>query len=452
MKTTVSRWMLCLSLTGALSSPLLAAVPADLQQALDATDYTRAFQLAESHNAAMGGDPDFDYAYGLAALRSGNTENAVFAFERVVVNNPYNRDARILLIEAYLALENSEAAKHEFAQLRRISSTDMRSDKIMSFADQMGIEALEAEANTHSMVVFSVGHDTNLNVGMDEDEGEIYGGYYGDKSEIEGNFAEVSAKFGYSKPISSGYVGFLKAAGKFRVYDDVEDTNVTSLAFTAGVAKSDGDRSYNYSASIKPLWTGGNHYRTLYQLNAGFSKNINEAVDFRLGAQWSYFDENDMVDDIIDGNLADRQRLLISAGISRKSVSVSHQVMAYAGTEWADDSEGKYNARDLYGISYRLTHISAASNSKTFAQIFYQRENHKAIDPEYAGFYFTGEKQKDDLAGVTLGHDRTVAADTILFARYSYQNNDSNIYEWDYKASPEDYERHLFQIGLRRQF
>ncbi len=445
MKKIASQWMLCLSLTGALSSPLFAAVPADLQQALDTMDYKRAYQLAESHSADMGGDPDFDYAYGLAALRTGNTENAVFAFERVVVNNPYNSDARILLIEAYLALENTEAAKHEFAQLRRISSTDMRSEQIMSFADQMGVEALETEATTHARVEVSIGHDTNLNQGIG-DENELHWWYIDaiDKVTVDGNFAQVGAKVDYSKPMESGYVGYLKAAGQHRLYDDADDTTVTNLALTAGVAKSNGDASYNYSGSIKPLWTNGDHYRTLYQLDAGVSKNIDEQLDFRLGAQWGYFDEDD--------DLADRQRLLLSAGISSKSISVSHQLMTYVGTEWSDDSAGEYNARDIYGISYRLTHISAASNSKTFAQIFYQRENYKAMNPDYDGGDFTGEKQKDDLTGVTLGHDRTIATDTVLFARYSYQNNSSNIYDSWADEKPEDYERNLFQIGLRRQF
>lgn len=430
VKKSIKKGMAGIVLAGLSVSVAWAEVPADLQQALDAKDYKKAYKLAEPYRAELDGDPEFDYAYGVAALYGGNVESAVFALERVVVNDPNNTDARLELVEAYVALENKDAARHELTQLRRLSSYDLGSERVQQFTDQLGMEELKPVAESYYRIDFSVGYDSNINLGVGDDSllppsgGSIQSG-------IESGFAQVGARFDHVRPLSSGYVGYFRADVNQRIYWDVEGSGRTDLALTAGASKSEGNTTYDYSGTIRPLWLDGEHYRTLYQLNAGVSTSTDDLTDYQLAAQWTYFDE--------DFDLLDRNQLLLSAGLSRKALSFSHQALAYVGSEWSDDSAGDFNASDIYGISYRLTHIQAASNSKAYVQIFYQRENHKAENPIYL------EQQKDDLVGVTLRYDKKIASDTVLFGRYFHHKNSSNI-------EHEEYDRDFIQAGIQYLF
>ena len=49
--------------------------------------YQEAYLLAQSGLFDYEGQPNFDFAYGLAALESGRPDEAVFAFERIAFNN-----------------------------------------------------------------------------------------------------------------------------------------------------------------------------------------------------------------------------------------------------------------------------------------------------------------------------------------------------------------------------
>lgn len=60
-----------------------------------------AWQNALSLEDEYLGDTDFDFLYGLIALRVNEEERAVFAFERVVANRPNWRDAQYYLAAAY---------------------------------------------------------------------------------------------------------------------------------------------------------------------------------------------------------------------------------------------------------------------------------------------------------------------------------------------------------------
>ncbi|HEB98506.1 MAG TPA: tetratricopeptide repeat protein, partial [Thiotrichales bacterium] len=64
--------------------------------------------------AAEAGDPDFDMAFGLAALEFGHPEQAVFAFERVLMIRPWDHRARLELGRAQLANGNFAAARESF--------------------------------------------------------------------------------------------------------------------------------------------------------------------------------------------------------------------------------------------------------------------------------------------------------------------------------------------------
>jgi hypothetical protein len=59
--------------------------------------YQEAYLLAQSGLFEHEGQPNFDFAYGLAALESGRPDEAVFAFERIAFNNTGQQRIRLEL-------------------------------------------------------------------------------------------------------------------------------------------------------------------------------------------------------------------------------------------------------------------------------------------------------------------------------------------------------------------
>ena len=64
--------------------------------------------LLERDQLSYAGNADFDYLLGLAWLKSGKSGEAMFAFERVLMSDPANADAR--LRAAQISAERGDAA------------------------------------------------------------------------------------------------------------------------------------------------------------------------------------------------------------------------------------------------------------------------------------------------------------------------------------------------------
>ena len=79
--------LLPLLVTGQFAS----AAPGDeIRQRLNAGDAAAAYQIGLDNSADQAGEPSFDFYFGLAALEAGHAERAVFAFERVLMQQPDN--------------------------------------------------------------------------------------------------------------------------------------------------------------------------------------------------------------------------------------------------------------------------------------------------------------------------------------------------------------------------
>src|SRR5688572_8051771 len=108
---------LAVTLTTLAVQPYAVAADAALDEArglIQKRDAKRAYDLLSPLEAQRAGDPEFDYLLGLAALDSGQTTRAIFAFERVLAVNPNHPQARAEIARAYFVAGETDAAKREF--------------------------------------------------------------------------------------------------------------------------------------------------------------------------------------------------------------------------------------------------------------------------------------------------------------------------------------------------
>ena len=100
-----------------LSTTVHAKVDDHVQQALALTNAGRsadAYNLLLPELAQRASDPDFNYAYGLAALDSGHVADAILAFQRVLAVRPGNVEARAEIARAYALSGDVDTARAQF--------------------------------------------------------------------------------------------------------------------------------------------------------------------------------------------------------------------------------------------------------------------------------------------------------------------------------------------------
>jgi len=408
---------------------------AAIHSALSQGDHVAAYEIAMGRRTALSGDPAFDHAYGIAALRTGHAHEAVFALERVVVNEPENLEARLDLAEAYLALDNRSASAHEIGQASRLQASPAQAARLEELAGRAAPFFEDHPNGWSGDIALSLGYDTNINTATADDLLSLPG--VGEISlddaaqEIDASFVQLGFRLDRSDPLGPDSRTGISIDGYHREYLDNDDYDLTDLKLSAGVSARSGSNSYGLQGRIHPTWRGGDLYRSIYSLAGEVGTSDSEPTSYDLGLQWSYLEYQDTP-------LYDRQQLLASAGLTHRSLPLIHQAMLYGGTERADEDAGKYNARDIGGITYRLVH-SPDSDSRSFVQLFYQYAGHQAADPAY------DRVRKDDLMGVSLGHDWRANRDVTVYGRYFYYDNSSNLDLYDY-------DRHQIQAGVRYRF
>ncbi len=97
--------------------PAQAATDALVTQAMElhsAGHADQAYVLLSPHETERTGDPDFDYALGIAAADSGHLGEALIAFQRVLAVQPNNAPARAELARVYALSGDVDTAKAEF--------------------------------------------------------------------------------------------------------------------------------------------------------------------------------------------------------------------------------------------------------------------------------------------------------------------------------------------------
>lgn len=85
-----------------------------MEQLLREHKFQDAYLLGSKLLAEEAGDPNFDMLYGMAALRADEYEQALFAFERVLMFNSAAAVPRFELAQTHYMLGNLKSARHHF--------------------------------------------------------------------------------------------------------------------------------------------------------------------------------------------------------------------------------------------------------------------------------------------------------------------------------------------------
>lgn len=385
-----------------------------------------AWQYARNLEDEYLGDAEFDFLYGLVALRVNEDERAVYAFERVVANKPNWLDAQYYLAISYFKMKNYHAV---IAITNGLEQRDNLSVKLKSSLNQLKQRTLtlldKQSLYLNQAANISLGHDSNINAGTSEDK--IFLPLLGEEillsdssRENSDNYIAVDYQLHGSKALTQSSEIKFSGMGQLHTFTNESDYNRIIVNTNVEYIKDFDAFKTSIGLRVTPLWLNDSFYRTQFGMTLGVSKIINDrwtiAADTYLGKT------NNKVNDLL--NTDDK---LIQAALQYTNDTWQHVLSIVYSEEISESDLSKHNDRKINGVSYS-SYWAITQHWLFNTSISYQQQAYQFEHP----FYF--EKRTDDM--------------WLLAAAIQYQA--TNMWSYRFSANIQDKDSNLSLFSYQR--
>ncbi|MCK4706246.1 MAG: calcium-binding protein, partial [Gammaproteobacteria bacterium] len=160
------QWLIILTMF--YSNNALAEIDINrLKQLFDSGNSQQAYDYAMTELLTSEGDPVFDYYYGASAIDVGQSNEGIYALERVLVSQPNNHAARLELARGYFTLQEYDRARAEFKLVLSINPPDGVREKIYAYLDTIRLQESRYQSTSTAYIELGYGTDSNINSGPD---------------------------------------------------------------------------------------------------------------------------------------------------------------------------------------------------------------------------------------------------------------------------------------------
>jgi tetratricopeptide (TPR) repeat protein len=419
--------------------PAEAATDSVVTQALElhaAGHADQAYALLSPHEAARVGDPDFDYALGLAAADSGHLGEALIALQRVLAVQPNNAPARAELARVYALSGDVDTAKAEFdtvvADPTIPDPVRNRFNRLIRGFDQQikgGPNKVTGFAEAES------GYDGNINSATDATSITLPAFAFLGPATLNGaargqndGFYQLQAGLSGSAALGRNTRAYLSALGNWRDNFKSSAFDQAALTGSASIVHSlqNGD-AVSLTGQVQNFWLGHAQYRTSYGVIGQYTKKLKDGHALAVGLQ--YFHQT------YDGNpLNDANRYAGSVTYSGKYI--------YGGIGGGKEKTVRAGASHLgYGFVSGQLGAEVPLNERT-AIIAGASAEHRAYDSTDPLFLIG---RRDTQLDGSLGIKFVLRKGLTIRPRATYTRNFSNI-------ALNDYDRVTASVGLRFEF
>ncbi len=409
----------------------------EARRLLDAGQAQQAAALLENELPQYAGDADYDYLLGLALYKSGKFGEASFAFDRVLMVNPGNVDAR--LKAAQISVERSDAA-YASELLKPLA------DQALGNSQQQELDRIRAAmtASKKSLTVSGYvlggfGWDDNVTSGPDAKMLNIPGlsptpTHLGSASRDKDMVGVAEA--GVSLQQAVGDETWLTGDGSLhqsfdRIRKDVTDSNAN---LNLGVLTRSGNEYFGAA------WMGQRYLVSdaTYRTTSGGRVN------------WAHsFDDNSLLTGYFQQlaftyvhPIDNATRRIV--GVTRESKTpddaTALQYGIYGGREVAENVTKPHFSFHILGASLGGS-VALSQDLLLSVGAVYELHQHDSADPLYL-FKIT---RRDSVYSLGIAADYRMSEHWHFIPRYTYLRNASN-------ASLFDYTRSTFMLQLKREF
>jgi hypothetical protein len=397
-----------------------------LKQAISLNNNENAWLIAQANVSEYLGDADFDFLYGLVALRVNEEERAVYAFERVVANKPNWLDAHYFLANAYFKVKNYHAVIDIINGIEQVRNITPKLKNSLAQLKLHTLTLLDKQSLyvNHSASVY-VGYDSNINAGTSEDN--IFLPFLGEEIPLSDSSREISDSYvaidyqltGNKALTQSSRLNF-SGVGQLHYFANESDYSRTIMNLSVGYQKDFDNFSATIGARVTPLWLNNSYYRTQFGTTLGLNKSLHKrwfiSTEAYIGKT-----KNDV------NQLLNTDDKSIQATIKYWQNTWQHELSVVYSEEISEFTESQHNDRKIKMLNYS-SYWTIAPKWLVSATVSYQHQAYQYDHP----FFF--KKRTDEM--------------WLFGAAIQYQNNE----KWSYRlsANKQDKDSNLSLFSYQR--
>ncbi|NLW05134.1 MAG: DUF560 domain-containing protein [Pseudomonadaceae bacterium] len=421
----------------------------DMEQLVTEHKFQEAYLLGSNLLAEEAGNPNFDMLYGMAALRVEQYEQALFAFERVLMFNSSAAVPRFELARTHYMLDNLKSARHHFNLVLESSpqpplAIQTRIQWYLATMDAK--EAGKAIAATSSNLSSSVNHFyLGARFGYDSNPRnmthlDVFHPLFGlDPLNLPAvdsdTFHELNLGANRLQQQSERWGWFASGNASLRGYhNDQKNMDNYSLGLQAGGILLGSNWRLSVPLQVNKQVRDDKNEVLVLAVAADFNQRLTNK------ANYSFFGQLADIGNKSSSNETNITSYTLGATFSYR---FNESLRLHAGplltTENPDSKTGDYNGRNLYGIRSGIGYSFNAKQQLEF-NFSYLNAKHKADDPS-----FLKQRRKDDQLSVGLKFSQRFSNDLLIDLGIQQNNNSStlNLYS---------YHRTQLSAGIRKEW
>jgi tetratricopeptide (TPR) repeat protein len=291
----------------ALAADDARTLVAEAKALVEAKQAARAFALLEPHEEKLGGDLQFDYWLGVAALDSNRLDRAVIAFERALVRDPLFDSARLELARTYLRMGALDLAAQEFERLKGRSPTPEGGKVLDDYLAEIARLKQRQRYGFGGFIEAGPGRDTNISSSTSDFANSILGAFgltgivpTGNSLRRADNFVAVNAGGDGYYRLAEDKTLYGAASIRWRGYQDFGDYDYLLYDFIGGYRQRAGNFDYNAAILLQSYRQDGALVDTLDGVrltndrdaggvNFEVRRDVDASTSVALGLQWMAF-------------------------------------------------------------------------------------------------------------------------------------------------------------------
>ncbi|WP_051168258.1 tetratricopeptide repeat protein [Marinospirillum minutulum] len=413
-----------------LSFSLHAKVEA-LELLLKEERFSEAYQLGQQLLPEQAGNPNFDMAFGIAALKTGEYDQALFAFERVLMFDSKAPAPRFELARTYFMLGNLNVARRHLNQL--LDTTPQLPPAAMKrvqwyLAAIDAREAGKAVATSDGVTRFylgaRLGYESNPS-NMTQKDVLLYDRWLLTLPKVESDtFHEVVLGATRYQQQGESWGWFAGADANLRGYHaDQSDMGNYGVGIKGGGILLGKSWRLTLPLQVNKQLRKDKNEVLLLALATEFNQRIDAKSDYTVFGQLAAVN-------FTPGNTRDKKSFTVGLIYSHR---VLEQLNLYGGPIFgldnADTSSGKHFGRNLLGtrtgLGYRLN-----DQQQIDFNLNYMNAKHKAKDPA-----FPKTTRKDDLLGLNLKFSHKHSNNWLFDLGLEHTNQSSTLNLYNYRST-----------------
>ena len=375
------------------------------------------FELAELWVADLEGETWFDFYYGLSAIETAHYDEALFAFERLVIRHSNQTRYRLELARTHFYLRNLIQSKYEFETVLQQNPPEPVQQNVHKFL--RSIANLQASIRPKLSASFSTatGYDSNINSATRDKtlpkEELIFPVdiILNDESRQSGSiYWSNNMNVFYSKPINKSQQYDLRAVYSKRNNEKTDTYNLDSLMTEAG-----------YSLQQNTLnWRGAIRYQLLHLNTQKFLESYTLTGQVQWRTAYSYIAGLSMNYGLSQyANNSSNNTNTKSINLSLASEPKKHNWLSSISftQDSAEHDSHDFIGKDQLALNFQLNSMWKNRITST-ALVSFNHNKHHDIN----GAFYT-KKRIDKITTVAAGLYYDINSHLNIHNNYSYSDN-----------------------------